>query len=45
MIAYPGPYEKLMQQRMTKMMQRAPGIAFRDIDLWLKKAGGVPSSL
>ncbi len=45
MIAYPGPYEKLMQQRMTKMMQRAPGIAFRDIDLWLKKAGGVPSSV
>jgi len=45
MFAYPGPYEKLMQQRMTKMMQRAPGIAFRDIDLWLKKAGGVPSSV
>lgn len=45
MFAYPGPYEKMMKERMTKMMQRAPGIAFRDIDLWLKSKSGVPSSV
>ena len=42
MFAYPGPYEKMIAQRMTKMMQRAPGGALKQVDSWLKSKSGVP---
>lgn len=41
LFVYPGPYEKFMHERMTKMMQRGPGIAFLTVDQWLKRAAGV----
>lgn len=39
---YPGPYERFMFERLSKMMQRGPGIAFLEVDAWLKKQAGVP---
>ncbi len=42
--AYAGPYEKFMFERMTKMMQLAPGIAHITISEFLKKAAGVPGA-
>jgi len=39
---FPGPYEKLMNERMTKMMQLGPGYAYNTIAAYLKKAAGVP---
>lgn len=44
MFAYPGPYEKLMYERMSKMMQLGPGRAHGTISEYLKKAGGVPGA-
>jgi len=41
MWSYPGPYEKMMFERMTKMMQRGPGEAFTNIDIFLKRGVGV----
>jgi hypothetical protein len=40
--AYPGPYEKLMYERMSKMMQLAAGYPFNMIADWLKNSAGVP---
>ena len=42
MFVYPGPYEKLMYERMSKMMQRGPGVAFLEVDTFLKRKAGVP---
>ncbi|GEM_PF-879329 len=39
---YPTPYEKMMAERMTKMIQRGPGMAFLEVDQFLKKKAGVP---
>ena len=39
---YKTPYEKLMHSRMARQMQRGPGIAFLEIDAFLKKKAGVP---
>lgn len=39
---YPGPYEHLMYERMSKMMQRGPGVEFDIVDRYLKKGAGVP---
>lgn len=41
---YPGPYEKLMSEKMTKMMQLAPGRAHGTITEYLKKVAGVPGA-
>lgn len=41
---YPGPYEKLMNEKMTKMMQLAPGRAHGTITEYLKKVAGVPGA-
>jgi len=41
---YAGPYEKLMHERMTKMMQLAPGRMYGTIVEYLKKAAGVPGA-
>ena len=40
--AYKTPYEKLMFERMSKQMQRGPGVAFSEVDRFLKKKAGVP---
>jgi len=40
--AYKTPYEKLMFERMSKQMQRGPGVAFGEVDNFLKKKAGVP---
>jgi hypothetical protein len=42
MFFYKTPYEKLMHSRMARQMQRGPGIAFLEIDAFLKKKAGVP---
>ncbi len=44
MFAYKTPYEKLMFERMTKQMQRGPGVAFGEVDNFLKKKAGVPGA-
>jgi hypothetical protein len=41
---YAGPYEKLMHERMTKMMQLAPGRMYGTIVEYLKRAAGVPGA-
>ncbi|MBU5688588.1 MAG: hypothetical protein KQA31_04235 [Candidatus Aenigmarchaeota archaeon] len=41
---YPGPYEKLMAERMSKMMQLGPGRMYGTITEYLKKAAGVPGA-
>ena len=43
MFLYPGPYEKFMHERMSKMMQRGPGLAFLAVDTWFKKSAKVPT--
>ncbi|MEM5793219.1 MAG: hypothetical protein QXY45_02570 [Candidatus Aenigmatarchaeota archaeon] len=42
MFVYKTPYEKLMFDRMSKMMQRGPGVAFLEVDTWLKRKASVP---
>jgi hypothetical protein len=44
LFAYKTPYEKLMFERMSKMMQRGPGIAFSEVDRFLKQKAGVPGA-
>jgi len=44
LFAYKTPYEKLMFERMTKQMQRGPGVAFAEVDSFLKKKAGVPGA-
>lgn len=41
---YAGPYEKLMSERMSKMMQLGPGRTHGTITEYLKKAAGVPGA-
>ena len=42
--AYPGPYEKLMNERMSKMMQLGPGRMYGVVSDYLKKGSGVPGA-
>ncbi len=42
MFWYPTPYNKMMYEIMSKMMQRGPGVAFLEVDQFLKKKAGVP---
>ena len=44
MWAYKTPYEKLMFERMSKQMQRGPGVAFAELDKFLKSKAGVPGT-
>jgi hypothetical protein len=41
---YAGPYEKLMAERMSKMMQLGPGRMYGTITEYLKRAAGVPGA-
>ncbi|MFH8080827.1 MAG: hypothetical protein QXO84_03040 [Candidatus Aenigmatarchaeota archaeon] len=41
---YAGPYEKLMTERMSKMMQLGPGRMHGTITEYLKRAAGVPGA-
>lgn len=42
MFVYPATYEKLMYERMSKMMQLGPGEAFIAVDTWIKNRVGAP---